>query len=325
MTPQSPLSTEAIPAAAPIRSIHVIGREEEDPAEPWEVPASHDELTELSTRRFERLPHRPANAGEIPSGALDDLRPVLGDLTLEQLFVIPRSTRMVGATAGAHWVVTPTEVLAVGADKLAVWIDDAEGPRIRAAIPFDEVLAVIDRTILLYSRLELVGRDASIVVRYNTVGRPEVRTLLEPMRAVAAPVATALPAGTGVDPASLPHKWMALTRSRDVQPVPSGNLMVAPGELENPKPVLHTGMAVLTDRELIVATDPTPDVRMAQYGFDLLIVRRERLLDLAGDDSSLQVVVDARPGRLELDVGAHPSVVAAATRVLGPHVGAQGD
>ena len=155
MTTQPRLSAEPQPAADLVRSVHVIGRDEEDPAEPWEQPASSDELTELSTRRFERLPHRPANLGEVPEGALDDLRPVLGDLRLDQLFIIPRTTRMVGATAGAHWVVTPTEVLAVGSDRLAVWINDDDGPRIRATIPFSEVVAVSDRTILLYSRLEL--------------------------------------------------------------------------------------------------------------------------------------------------------------------------
>jgi hypothetical protein len=321
VTTQPRLSAEPQPAADLVRSVHVIGRDEEDPAEPWEQPASSDELTELSTRRFERLPHRPANLGEVPEGALDDLRPVLGDLRLDQLFIIPRTTRMVGATAGAHWVVTPTEVLAVGSDRLAVWINDDDGPRIRATIPFSEVVAVSDRTILLYSRLELVGRDASVVVRYNTVGRPEIRSLIEPVRAVATPVAASTAPGTGADPDSLPHKWMALTRSGDVQPVGTVTMVVAPGELDSPKPILHSGMTVLTDRELIVATDPTPDVRMAQYGFDLLIVARERLLGLAGNDASLRVIVDAGPGRLELETSAHPSVVDAAVRVLGPIVG----
>ncbi len=321
MANRSPLPTESA-GTTPVRSIHLIGKDEDDPAEPWELPASPDELTELSTRRFERLPHRPANPDEVPRGALDDLRPVLGDLTLEQLFVIPRSTRVVGATAGARWVVTPTEVLAVGAGRLAVWIDDANGPRIRASMPFEDVIAISDRTILLYGRLELVGRETSVVVRYNTVGRLEVRSLLQPLRAAARPMGTSLPASTGAGPDSLPHKWMALARSQDVQPSGSGPIVVAPGTLDSPKPILHSGIGVLTDRELVVATDPTPDVRMAQYGFDLLVVARSRLLGVHGDDAELRVVADATPGRVEINLGAHPSVVAAVTSVLGPLSGA---
>ena len=54
---------------------------------------------------------------EVPAGALDDLRRVVGDVGLEQLFVIPRSSRTVGS-ARADWVLTPTEVIAVGSEAI---------------------------------------------------------------------------------------------------------------------------------------------------------------------------------------------------------------
>jgi hypothetical protein len=213
-------------------------------------------------------------------------------------------------------------VLAVGADRLAVWLEDPAGPRIRATSPIDDVVAVLDRTVLLAGRLELVGRDTSIVVHYNTVGRSDIRRLLRPIRANAEPVGLPLPAA-GRDPMRLPHKWMALVRSVDVAGSAGGPMVVAAGDLDSPRPILHTGVAVLTDRELVVATDPTPDVRMAQYGFDLAVVPRTRVTGLEGTGSTLTMRLDAWPGRVQLEVSAHPSLVAEAAATLGPLVRAE--
>ena len=69
-------------------------------------------------------------------------------------------------------MLAPTEVVAIGRDRIAIWIDDPAGARILAVIPFTDIVAVLDRSILLYGRLEMVGPEASIVVRYNTVGQP---------------------------------------------------------------------------------------------------------------------------------------------------------
>lgn len=305
-----------IEGAPELRVVTITGREELDPSEPWETPATEADIKELSTRRFERLPHRPMNIREVPAGALEALRPVVGDVGLHQLFVIPRVARVAG-TDQAGWVLSPTEVLAVGADRLAVWLNDPEGPRIRANLPLSEVVALLDRTVLLHGRLELIGRDASIVIRYNTVGRAEVRALLQPIRSLATPAETALPAGTGRDPASLPHKWMALVHSTEVgrQDEP---MVVAAGNLASRAPLLHNGVAVLTARELVVATDPTPDVHMAPYGFDLAVVPRSRLLGVDGRKSTLVITADAAPGRVELRIAAHASLVAETVKLLKP-------
>jgi hypothetical protein len=117
---------------------------------------------------------------------------------------------------------------------------------------------------------------------------------------------------------SLPHKWMALVRSPDVQPGGRGEVVVAAGELSDARPRLHEGVAVLTARELVVATDPTPDVRMAQYGFDLLVVPRARVLGLHGAGATIAVTAEAWPTAVRLEAAAHPSLVGAATAVLGP-------
>ena len=179
-------STSTDPDSAPRRQeaariIRAGSREATDAAEPWERPATPDDLAELSTKRFERLPHRPASLADIPDAALAALRPVVGDVPLEHVFVIPRAARTVGVER-AEWVVAPTEVVAIGGDRMAIWVDDPAGPRVRGVIPFRDVVAILDRTILLYGRLEIIGSEASIVVRYNTVGQPDLRALLLPIR-----------------------------------------------------------------------------------------------------------------------------------------------
>ncbi len=310
-------SVQAAPAVGP-RVIRARTHDEPDPAEPWELPADEELLTELSTRRFERLPHRPASLAEVPEGALGDLRPVIGDVGPEQLFVIPRSARTIDA---GRWVETATEVIGVGDDTIAIWITDADGPRVRALLSFADVVAMLDRSILLYGRLEIIGSESSIVVRYNTVGQPELRNLLLPLRRLAAPVDEPLPEDIGSDPGDLPHKWMALVHSRDVMPRGMDRLVVAAGDVANPVPHLHDGVAVLSGTELVIATDPTAEVGMAQYGVDLLVVARSRLRSLGGRGSTLTVKAAAAPRDVEIRLTAHPSLVKEATRLLVPLVG----
>jgi hypothetical protein len=306
--------------AAGVRVIRATGRDEADPPEPWELPASAEDLRELATKRFERLPHRPASLAEVPAGAIGDLRAVVGEVGPEQLFVIPRAARTIGLDDAA-WVVSPTEVVAVGHDRVAVWIDDAGGPRVREVLAIADVVGLLDRSILLYGRLQLIGPESSIVVRYNTVGQPELRSMLLPVRRAALPVETAVPEG-GRDPGELPHKWMALLRSKDVLPRGLDRLLVAAGDLGHPRPQLHNGVAVLSSAELVVATDPTPDVHMAQYGVDLLAVARRRLLAIAGEGATLRVTVATGGGPVEIRVVAHPTLVKEATTLLAPVAGA---
>ena len=319
-TPSTPTESGAAPGELGSRVIRASDRETLDPAEPWELQATPADLEELSTKRFERLPHRPANLAEIPAGAIDALGPVVGELPMEHVFVIPRSARSVGVDR-ADWVIAPTEVVATGQDRIAIWIDDPAGARVRAVIPFTDVVAVLDRTILLYGRLEIIGPQASIVVRYNTVGQPELRALLLPLRRSFDAVATPVLEASGRDPGSLPHKWMAVLHSSDVRVRGREPMLVAAGDLDNPTPQLHNGVAVLTAAELVVATDPTPDVQAAHYGVDLLIVPRALVTDLAGTGGGLAITVGATPRPVDVRIDAHPSLVEDAVRLLGPLTG----
>ncbi len=292
-----------------------------DLPESWELPATAADTEDTRDRSFERLPHRPASVAEVPGSAMADLRGAVGELGLEQLFVIPRMPRPVGAHRNA-WVVTPTQVVAVANGFIAVWLDDGPGPRIRAMVPYADVAAIMDRNILLYGRLELIGPEESIVVRYNAVGRPELRQLLLPVRRAFAPADARLPAGTGTQPADLPHKWMALVQSTEMQPQGPDRVVVAAGELGDPTPRLHNGVAVLTGRELLVATEPMADIALAQYGVDLLAVPRTHVTSLYGSGDTLLVHLATRARPIEIRISADPSLVAAATTTLGSIVAA---
>ena len=292
-----------------------------DLPESWELPATAADTEDTRDRSFERLPHRPASEREVPVGAMDDLRRAVGEIGLEQLFVIPRAPRPVGAHRNA-WVVTPTQVVAVANGFVAVWLDDGPGPRIRAQVPFADVAAIMDRNILLYGRLELVGPEGSIVVRYNAVGRPELRQLLLPVRRAFAPADATLRTDAGTQPADLPHKWMALVQSTEMQPQGPDRILVAAGELGDPTPRPHNGVAVLTSRELLVATEPMADIALAQYGVDLLAVPRAHLTALYGSGDTLMVRLSTHGRPIEVRITTDPSLVAAATGTLGPIVAA---
>lgn len=302
---------------APVRVVDATMVSAGDPPESWELPATAADTEDTRDRSFERLPHRPASAAEVPGSAWDDLRRAIGEIALEQLFVIPRAPRPVGAHRTA-WVVTPTQVVAVGNGLVAVWTDEVTGPRIRAQVPFDDVAAIMDRNILLYGRLELVLADGSIVVRYNAVGRPELRELLLPVRRAFGQADADLPAGAGTRAADLPHKWMAVVHSTEMQPHGPDRLVVAAGELGDPTPRPHNGVAVLTSRELLVATEPSADIALAQYGVDLLAVPRTHLAALYGSGSTLLVRLATHVRPIEIRITADPSLVAAATAALGP-------
>ena len=98
-------------------------------------------------------------------------------------------------------------------------------------------------------------------------------------------------------------------------------MLVAAGDLDNPMPQLHNGVAVLTAAELVVATDPTPDAHAAHYGVDLLIVQRAHVTGLAGTGSGLEVTIGATPHPVGVRIDAHTSLVADVVRMLGPLIG----
>jgi hypothetical protein len=289
-----------------------------DPPEPWEGPGGEDDLRAYTARRLAAYAHRPRTPRDVPAGALEALTAALGHLAGEDLIVIPRTPRPVAAGPNS-WVVTPISVLAVGEAALALWVGEP-GPGIVALVPFDEVAAITDRTILLLGRLEITGAGQSIVVRYNTVGRHLVRGALAEVRRSFWPPSLP-PAMTGVRPEQLPHKWMALLHSGDMLPGGPDGLLTVAGALDDPRQA-RNGIAALSSTELLIATEPAMADGPGHYGVDLVVVPRPRLAALATTRSTVVATVTVRGLPVQVPLEVAPSLAAAGAATLVPAVAA---
>jgi hypothetical protein len=276
-------------------------REIVDPPEPWEVPVARHEAARIGDRGLAGHPYRPSRREDVPEGATEALARVCGPLSLTSLFVVPRTSRWIDEF-GRRSFVTPTEVLGFGESALAMWIDDGGEGFVRS-IPLERLAAIDDRHILLYGRLALVAADDRLVVRYNTVARPELLQNLLDVRRRAATTnfstgsSLVWPDGRqeGVTEASrrrLPYKWANLLASTDVRIDPAAPATVAVGwfaEAKRWRSAPAAGIAVLSPRELVVAVEPGGDEAQMRYGFELLSVSRERLRSLSFDGRILTV------------------------------------
>jgi len=264
-------------------------------------------------------PYRPVTLRDVPPAAVADLRGAIGEPVAERLFVLPSSRRTVDGSGNA-WVTTPTQVIGVGADALALWVDEGMSRGVKARIPFDEVLVVMDLNVLLLGRLEIVGENGSFVVRYNAVNRPDLRDMLLPLRRSFI-VASGMMPQTSLTARDLPYKWLNVVRSADAQPAGYEDVSLVAGGVAEPEPRAGGGVAVMTSRELVVATDPTPYSKEAAYGVDIVAMPRTRVLSLGGlrDIVEVRILADI-PTVLWLSVDAELAGEIRAT--LGPAFGA---
>jgi len=276
-------------------------------------------LLSLQSEGMRGHPYRPATLRDAPPAALEAFRRGIGEPAAERLFVLPGSRRAVDSR-DRSWVTTPTRVIAVAADTIALWVDDDRGPGIVARIPFDEVLVLMDLNVLLLGRLEVVGENGSFVVRYNAVNRPDLRDMLAPLRQTFT-VASGLTPGTSLSPRDLPLKWRNIVQSTDVQPAGHEEVLLVAAGVEAPKPRAHGGVAVLTSRELVIATDPTRYSNEAAYGVDIVAVPRTRVLSLSGIRDIVEVRILADTPTV-LWLSADPQLAGEIRTALGPAFGA---
>jgi hypothetical protein len=233
----------------------------------------------------------------VPAAALTALEPICGPLELQRLFVLPRTTRLVDPT---HCVVTPDEVVGFGDDVVGVWIDDGPDGRV-LSLPVERLMAVDDRTILLFGRLRLIAGDAQLVVRYNTVARgavsENVSALRRRMATRALPVEPGFvwtdPRGEPAGPSALPHKWRLVLEHPTVRPNRGEDVSIAVGDLgeirgRRTRPL--SGLAVLGSRELVIALEPSEYLDAQRFGVDTLAVPRDRLSSLSWDGRTLTVL-----------------------------------
>jgi hypothetical protein len=268
-----------------------------DQAEPWDVPVARRDRNKV-IRMLPGRPFRPTKPDEVPPPAMAALHSACGALPLDRLYVVPRTVRLVDSST---CVLTPTRVLGFGDGSVGLWTEGGPDGWL-TSMPIDGLLAIDDRAILLYGRLRLIGPEGQIVVRYNTVTRNDLLPNLLRLRAAAAtaagPVAPRFlwldPSGDSKSPAELPHKWRILLDNPAVRPDPSEPVVVAAGdltEIESGRTGPPSGVAVLGQRELVIANEPIEYLDSVRYGVDLLAVPRQRLGTLSWDGQALTVTV----------------------------------
>jgi hypothetical protein len=266
-----------------------------DPAEPWEiaVPAKDHHIV---NQMLHGRPFRPTTPAEVPEAASAALAYACGPLPLERLYIIPRASRLVSQHS---CVITPASVLGFGENVVGLWIDDGAAGRL-VAIPVERLLAIDNRTILLYGRLRLLTADGQLSVHYNTVSRSEIDQNLAQLRTRIAVAGRPVEPGflwlergyPAKAPAELPHKWFVVLQNPMVRPDPAQPVAIAAGGLEEAHPGRTrpaSGVAILGDRELVIASEPLDRSGQARYGVDLLAVPRSCLDSLAWDGQSLIV------------------------------------
>jgi hypothetical protein len=166
-----------------------------------------------------------------------------------------------------------------------------------------------------------VGPQGSIVLRYNTVGREEIRSALTAIRRSWPSPGELRGAPAGPRPEHVPHKWMALLRSREMLPGGPEAQLVAAGAVGNPKATHRNGLATLSRTELLVVTEPDTPGGSGAYGTDLVAVPRARLASLSVTKDRIEAVVASGPGEVRLRIPAHPTLAAAVGSAIAPAVG----
>ncbi|MGD0862318.1 MAG: hypothetical protein ABSA21_06095 [Candidatus Limnocylindrales bacterium] len=242
----------------------------------------------------------------MPAPARSALEVDCGPLSLERLFVVPKTTRLVSPR---DCVITPARVLGFGTQVVALWVDDCPGGRV-ISIPIDRLIAVDNRSILLYGRLRLLSPGAELVVRYNSVYRDELQENLRDLRSQLArkefPVESGFlwldPGNEQMRQSDLPFRWQVVLDYPTVRPNLREPVVIAVGDvarIRRGRTGPPSGVAVLGSRELVIANEPSDSLGFARYGIDLLAVPRERLDSLGWDGRSLTVHLASNRGGVE--------------------------
>jgi hypothetical protein len=169
---------------------------------------------------------------------------------LEQFFVIPTGCRRTGSRRTRH-ITTPTQVLGLGDDAIALWVDAPPRPGVRVIIALDMLAAIDDVEFLLDGRLSFLSADDRLTVRYNTVGRSSVEPAIGAVRAAVAGDPSPLP-GQPVT-AELPVKWRNIARSPRVLLRPDEPALLL---FARPPSAPRDTLVAITAHELVVAREP---------------------------------------------------------------------
>jgi len=258
-----------------------------DPPEPWEFGPRDPGRPQSIQTGFGGFPYMPHADAEVDEQAVRALETVCGTFSLEDIFVIPATTRR--ASPKGPPIITPDGVLAMGTEAVALWVKQPE-PHIAQRVPVS-ALALIDNTrILLYCRLRLHSRDTTLSIRYNAVAHENFESAVNRLRARVAEKAFPIPDSAPDLPAALPYKWKLIAQSPVVTGPYAGESRIAfveslsGGRRRHGKKNRGTLLAV-SAHEIAIAQDPVHADHT--YGVDAWYVPRERLERLERSDRSI--------------------------------------
>ena len=263
-----------------------------DPPESWELgPCDPGRPRHIQTG-FAGFPYIPHTDTEVDQHAVRALETVCGNFSLEDILVIPATTRR--ASPKGPPIITPDCVLAMGSEAVALWVRQPE-PHLAQRVSVSE-LALIDNTrILLYCRLRLRSRDSTLSVRYNAVAYDEFSSAVNRLRGRVADTTFPVP-GSGPDlPEALPYKWKPIANSPMLTGLYAGQRSLAFAESLPRGRTRHRirrrgTLLAVTAREIVIAQDPVNAYQ--NYGVDVWYVPRERLRRLESSEGRISFVTN---------------------------------
>ena len=262
-----------------------------DPPEKWELMFTEREGGSYFRGSYASHPYSPKEAEEVPAGALGSLEETCGLEDLRQVFIIPWAVRFTGG--GAHKVISPNSVLALGARAVALWTEKPE-PGVRIVIPLEGLSAIEDITILLYGRLSFIPFRERLTIRYNTVSRPALEPALLRLRKRLAGAARPVP-GTEAGETELTFKWHNIFHDLVVrleQGAPAAHhFAITRGRSRRDEG--RAEMAVLNPWELVYLCDPSG--APPYHGSDSIIIPRSRITSAQEVSAGVEVISNGTP------------------------------
>jgi len=265
-----------------------------DPPEEWETWLPDRVVRSLGRGMTGNHPFRPLREADVPAGSLDALADAAGVTGIAQLLVIPPSARPVSSGRRWRWVSAPAQVLGLGMTAVALWV---EGEGVHRTLRLDEIAAIEDVRILLYSRLSFRGGGQVLRVRYSTVARHDVLPALSGFRVAVA--GDALPIGEPSRP-ELPLKWTNVADTATIR-VLACRAALLYDEPRTGRRRTRPTLVALTPYELVIARQPSWGGPTDVYGVDSIHIARRRIdsMEIAGGS----ITIHARGADLEVDIG----------------------
>jgi hypothetical protein len=257
-----------------------------DPAESWELEYTEGESGGFNRGIYDVFPRLARREEQVPEGALEALNAGCSLSGVRQVFLIPKAVRTTGH--GNEKVISPASVLGIGNRAVGLWTEKPQAG-VKVLIPLERLAAIEDVTILLYGRLSFFSFTDRLTIRYNTLARSSLRTVLLELRQRLADPPLPLPAEEETT-AELPIKWRRLLRSpqlrfREEAPVAFRYAVTRRSSRDD---IDRGQLLVVNPHELLYLCDP--EEASHNYGEDSFIVPRPRITRVRVREKYLEVV-----------------------------------